>query len=287
MERAQKKADAFAKRLAKQHGQIEPEAMPRPVQWGAYFDCRNAGGDKNGDLAVHLLSTCGLPKWRLEKVLDGALRPKIYAPKRKVMVGLRAKQKRFTRDPANAPGLACRMHIKHADHIHDDGCALYRDWEDMWTRKTSHPQAIYAMLCAVFHWKSKGRTERGGFSYKGRGNGGGLFASFCRCSIETLFGHARGVPGAMLSLKLAGFFQYGQPPAGKVSPRDRGKRSGHAFNIYWWVASAAEKALNHANQRVAELMRLPILIRLDRELREAEAARAPPLVVIDQADIPY
>lgn len=265
--RQQSQAEAMAAKVFEQHGiRHHFRELPKVAWFAGYY----AGLDRNGVLAQQMLEQCNMPK-RLQLLVLQAMRtPQPYKPRRDVCTGKREGQKRF--EPR-------------------DGQAFKgRDWEEG-QRGDAASQAIYVLCCAVFLWLAKSRSRRPGYSYKVRGFGRGVFASMCRCSKESLFGHARGLPGAMLALKQVGFIEYGQPPAELVSEYDRGP-SGHAYLVFWFKASAEEQALAEMHEQLAELKRLPALQRVDLEraqgaLRDAKGPAPPEVVDIDAADIPF
>ncbi len=269
-------ADAMADKALQSHG-IRHHYRPLPKL--AFHSSYAAGEDRNGTLALQILKQISLPKARLAQVLQAAYRPKGYTPRRNVYGGQRSEQQPYRYDGREFG----RRKLKDERVIDRPG------WEDG-QREVSHPGAIKVIQCAVFLWLSKSRTRRTGYTYVVRGFGRGVLTSICQCGTDALVGHTDGMPGALRALEASGFLQYGQPPAEKVTERDRGP-SGHAYNVYWFLADADAVALEALHARIAYLGRLPVLARLlqDPALIEerAQGPPAPPPVVIDPADIPF
>ena len=264
--RQQAQAEAMSAKAFEQHGiRHHYRELPKVAWFAGHY----AALDRNGVLVLQMLEQVNMPKARRLQVLEAMRVPKPYQPRRDVCTGERASQKRFEpREGQQFKG---------------------RDWTDG-ERSEAALQSIRVGACAIFLWLSKGRSRRGGYSYKVRGFGRGVFASMLGCSVETLFGHARGLPGAMLALKQAGFIEYGQPPAQMVSPYDRGP-SGHAYNVFWFKSDAGERAIEELHAKLAEQKQLPALQRVEESLQRVARGIAhgpsPPAVDIDPADIPF
>lgn len=118
-------------------------------------------------------------------------------------------------------------------------------WQQPGRRFWEHPAAIRAAASACVLWHLRRPTKRRGFAAVTRGIPRALVAALLqdpksghRPAVTTLYGHSRGVAGAVRSLEGA-LFQINQPPGDRVRPCDRGP-SGHAFNVYWffpWVGT--------------------------------------------------
>lgn len=223
--------------LAKSGIRHEFRALPKVAWWAGYM----AGLDRNGALALRALRSCNMPRWRQDQVLEAAYRPSAHQPKRNVCTGRRRTETRF--------------------QLPDD--------RRLPERGEGHPGAIRVIQCAIFLWVSKGPTRRRGFSGRVRGFGRGVFAALTGAGKDAIIGHCKGVPGALVALKRAGFVQYGQPPAEKVRAADRGP-SGHAYNVYWFPQGARERALEAYHRRMAEVAKLPPLERLVAQPRLLE-----------------
>ena len=245
----------------------------RPLPKVAWFAGYMAGLDRNGTLALQTLRESNMPEALMARVLKAAYEPHGYTPKRNVCVGARAQQRRYVFDGRVLSG----------------GKAAALQWERDGERAESHPGAIRVMQVAVFLWLAKTRSRRGGYSFKVRGFGRGLFTAMCRCGKDSVFGHSDGVPGAMRALAQAGFIEYGQPPAQKVSELDRGP-TGHAYHHYWFRSTPERQQLEALHARIAELQRMPLLVRLWEEQQGPRArivrARPPPKPPNPQ-DIPF
>lgn len=273
--RASAQAEQLAAKALGQHGIKQHfRLLPKVAFFAAYM----AGLDRNGVGALQALRSVNMPRRRMQQVLRAAYAPQGYCPRRDVTTGQRAEQRRYEFDGRELGG------------------KLWQDGQ----RLDEHPGAIRVIQVAIFLWVAKARTRRAGHSYVVRGFGRGLFMSLCGCGKDALFGHERGVPGALRALQQAGFVNYGQPPAEKVADIDRGP-SGHAYNVYWFRSDALEQALTSLHERVAELPNLPavesviadrkqLLTRLDALGQEpsppAPRAQAPP-GCFDEAEIPF
>jgi hypothetical protein len=258
---AAEQAEALAAETLKTHGiRHHYRLLPQVAFFGAYM----AGLDRNGIAALQTLQECNMPAARRARVLEAAFAPQGYSPRRDIRRGKRAHQTLYEYDGRTFGGAR---------------------WKDG-ARMDDHPGAIRVIQCAVFAWVARTRTRRSGYSYVLRGFGRGLFGSICQCGKDALTGHADGMPGALLALKLSGFFEYNAPPPEVVNVLDRGP-SGHAYNIYWFPSEVAELELERFHERMANLARLELFGELLEEpsLIE-ERAQAPP-VVIDPAQIPF
>ncbi len=270
-ERELEQAELLAVEALREHG-IRHHF--RPIVHLAFFSAYLAALDDRGLLALQVMREINVPRARAEAVCRAAFNPEPYKPRRDIRRGKRAGQALY-------PGRA-------ADFGNAARCTRWLDGQ----RMENHPGAIRVFACFIFLWLSKSSTRRPGYSYAVRGMGRGIFQSICRSGHDSITGHADGMPGALLALKLAGAIEYNQLPEEKAREydiRDVGP-SGHAYNIYWLKASAAQKALDEFHERVAELARLPALARLLEEpallAEQLERARPPP-VEIDPASIPF
>jgi len=253
----------------------------RPLPKLAYFTAYMANTDRNGLLALQALSSINMPAARISQVLKAAYEPQGYTPHRDVCRGERANQTRYEFD-----GRELGRRTKGEQLID----------RPQWAgghRDLSHPGAIKVICCAIFLWLSKGRTRRRGYSYAVRGFGRGVFESICGCGKDALTGHTDGMPGALRALAQAGFVQYGQPPTQVVTQLDRGP-SGHAYNAYWFPATAEETALEAHREQLAEVVRLPVVERLVADPSQLAGGRvhgpSPPSSAppdFTDADIPY
>lgn len=239
-----KQAESMSEKALADHGISQHYRLLPKV---AYFSAYMAGLDRNGLGALKALMSINLPYGRMMQVLKAAYEPRGYTPRRNVVSGKRSHQKQYVFDDRELSG---------------------PQWEEG-QRREDHPGAIRVIQVAIFLWVAKTRTRRAGHSYVVRGFGRGVFTSICRCGKDALFGHERGVPGALRALKLAGFISYSQPPATAVKDIDRGPK-GHAYNAYWFVKDAAEKALDELYRRIGELSALPAVERVMEEPRLLE-----------------
>ncbi len=238
--RESEQAERIAEQVLQQHGvRHHFRLLPKVAFFGAYM----AGLDRNGVGALQALMSCNMPKRRMQQVLRAAYEPRGYTPRREVTVGKRSHQSRYEYDQRTLSGPL---------------------WEEPGRRAEEHPGAIRVIQVAVFMWLAKTRTHRAGYSYVVRGFGRGVFSAVCRCGKDALFGHEKGVPGAVKALQLAGFVEYGQPPASKVAEIDRGP-SGHAYNVFWLRTDPETKALEDLHRRLSELTKLPALERMVAE----------------------
>ena len=203
--------------------------LPKVAWWGGYM----AGCDRNGAMALQALQTVNMPKWRQDQVLEAAYRPLAYQPRRNVCTGERKGQTRYELE----------------------------DGRELPERGEAHPGAIRVIQCAIFLWLAKVSTRRRGYNHRVHGFGRGVFCSMTGAGKDAIIGHTKGVPGALVALKRAGFVEYSQPPAEKVREADRGP-SGHAYNVYWFRQSRAELELQTAHQVLVEVAKLPPLERM-------------------------
>lgn len=236
----------------------------RPLPKLAWFAAYMAGLDRNGALALRALRSINMPPARMAQVLRAAFEPEGYQPKRNVCSGERADQTPFE-----------------------------YDGRELAKRTEAHPGAVRVIQCAIFIWLAKSRTSRRGFRGRVRGFGRGVFTSLCRCGKDAITGHNDGVPGALVALRSAGFIQYGQPPATKVDPIDRGP-SGHAYLMFWLPSTVEERELDALNARVAQVASWPMLERLaaSREALDGFVSGLPPPPPpppreIPETDIPF
>lgn len=263
--REEEQAKAAAEKALETHGiRHHYRRLPKLAFFVGYM----AGLDHNGALALAMLAAINMPAARKEQVLKAAFEPQAYQPRRNVCTKGRAGQTPFELGDRQLGGSA-------------------KLWEDG-KRAEHHPGAVRVIQCACFLWLCRSRTSRRGYMGRVRGFGRGVFASMCRCGISAIADHENGMPGALVALKEAGFVQYGQPPAEVVGELDKGP-SGHAYLMFWFPSTVAERALELVHQRMAELGKLPYVERLLAEPDLIEAltrAQAPP-VVIDDSEIPY
>lgn len=198
--------------------------------------------DRNGMLALQTLRECGMPSWRMAMVLQAALYPEGYTPTRdprgKVPDSPRAMQRRYKYNGRQLGGGAAHAGLWVEGH-----------------RDINHPAAVRVICCAVFLWMAKTRRKNNGGWVHGFGRG--LFSSMCRCSESAIFEHEDGMPGAMLALRQAGFIDYVQPDSDTVRDIDRGP-SGHAYNMFWFPATAEDAAMEACLELVREIMLLRI-----------------------------
>jgi hypothetical protein len=195
----------------------------RPIPKTAWFAGHMGSYDRDGLLMLEALASCGMPAWRMAQVLCAARNPEGYAVRRHVCTGKRSDQTPHVYDgrPFNG-GTVCR-----------------NDWEEPGMRRQSHPGFMRVVGCAVFLWMSKSGSRKRGALHVVHGFGRGVFSTMMRCHPGTIFGHDKGMPGAMLALRAVGFVHYHQPPADEVADIDTGPL-GHAYNKYWLPSNPHE-----------------------------------------------
>lgn len=226
----------------------------RPLPKHAFFLAYMAGCDRNGALALRALQSVNMPRHKQAQVLEAAFRPLGYQPRRNVCTGDRASQERYQ-----------------------------FDGRELAERPEEHAAAIRVIQCAVFLWLVKTRTHRPGFSGQVRGFGRGIFRAFCRSGKDAVTGHARGVPGALVALRSAGFVRYHQTPACQARDIDRGP-NGHAYNHFWFPKDQSERHLDELFDRILEAAPFE-RVAVAEQLEIQRRAQAPP--EIDPASIPF
>lgn len=256
--RAAQQAEAMADKTLKEHGLYHHY---RPLPKVAFFLASMAVHDRNGELAKQIFRQINMPKARQDAVLRAVYRPDGYTPRRDVCQGGRAKQRRYTFD-----GRELGKRFVAGEPVDLRG---WRDGE----REDHHPAAIRVFACAIFLWLAKGRSAHRGQSYRVRGFGRGVFESIAGCGKDVLFGHENGLPGAVRALEGAGFM-WAFPPI-NARPIDRGP-SGHAYNQYFFPATAEEQAIEDLRARLnLDLPPLPIVDEL-LAAPASIASRGPP-----------
>lgn len=188
------------------------DAAPQRVPAFVWRRAQLIQADPSGYAARVFLAT--LPPAVARRIWSVALEPAPYAPSRE-------REDRELFKPSGAP---LKGHPAR--------------WERPGRRYVIHPAAIRTIAAGCVLWHLGVPTRHKGFGRVVRGFPRRMIAALLqdpasghRPAITTLYGHRRGVPGAVRALE-GKLFYVNQPPGDKVRPCDRGP-SGHAFNVYW------------------------------------------------------